>query len=162
LVEHTYCRFLTDDEDLTEVGARGQGRMDPCFHVEYARSDLALILPSECCSRIRDSSDQATFFQFVQFWRTSLNCEQCKIDNPLTGVATRFKVRFKVQCVVRSEMLFELLLPFLQLEPVWPFSSDLWQQQGMFTHKTVALSSVNHRLCMKKCCHIQTHFNTKS
>jgi len=106
LVEHTYCRFLTDDEDLTEVGARGQGRMDPCFHVEYARSDLALILPSECCSRIRDSSDQATFFQFVQFWRTSLNCEQCKINNPLTGVATRFKVRFNVLCVQRCYLSY--------------------------------------------------------
>ncbi|MEQ2309026.1 hypothetical protein AMECASPLE_034357 [Ameca splendens] len=41
--------------------------------------------------------------------------------------------RFDVLCVQRcssaclgcNEWLFELLLPFYQLEPVWPFSSDL-------------------------------------
>ncbi len=35
-----------------------------------------LTLPSECRSRNRDSSDQATFFQssIVQFWWTCVNC----------------------------------------------------------------------------------------
>ncbi len=35
-----------------------------------------LILPSECRSRNRDSSDQATFFQssIVQFWWACVNC----------------------------------------------------------------------------------------
>ncbi len=35
-----------------------------------------LTLPSECCSRNRDSSDQATFFQssIVQFWWSGVNC----------------------------------------------------------------------------------------
>ncbi len=35
-----------------------------------------LTLPSECCSRNQDSSDQATFFQssIVQFWWAWVNC----------------------------------------------------------------------------------------
>ncbi len=35
-----------------------------------------LTLQSECCSRNRDSSDQATFFQssIVQFWWSCVNC----------------------------------------------------------------------------------------
>ncbi len=50
-----------------------QGRMDPCFHVLYANSDLPT---SECRSRNQDSSDQATFLQssFVQFWWSCVNC----------------------------------------------------------------------------------------
>ncbi len=36
-----------------------QGRMDPCFHVLYAKF---WPYQSECCSRNRDSLDQATFF----------------------------------------------------------------------------------------------------
>jgi len=37
---------------------------------------LILTLPSACCSRNRDSSDQATFFQssIVQFWWACANC----------------------------------------------------------------------------------------
>ncbi len=37
-----------------------QGRMDPCLYVLYAKF---LTLPSECCSRNWDSSDQTTLFQ---------------------------------------------------------------------------------------------------
>ncbi len=37
-----------------------------------------------------------------------------------------------------NEWLFELLLPFYYLEPVCPFSSDLWHQQGIFVHTTPA------------------------
>ncbi len=38
-----------------------------------------LTLPSEFCSRNRDSSDQATFFQssIVQFWWACVNCSLC-------------------------------------------------------------------------------------
>ncbi len=50
-----------------------QGRMDPCFHVLYAKFWLK---PSECRSRNGGSSDQATFFQssIVQFWWACVNC----------------------------------------------------------------------------------------
>ncbi|MEQ2300626.1 hypothetical protein AMECASPLE_027644 [Ameca splendens] len=69
--------------------------------------------------------------------------------------------RFHVLCIQRcssaclgcNEWLFELLLPFYQLEPVWPFSSDLWHQQGICAQRTAAHwivslfrpFSVNHR-----------------
>ncbi len=46
---------------------------DPCFHVLYTKF---WPLSSECFSRNRDSSDQATFFQssIVQFWWSCVNC----------------------------------------------------------------------------------------
>ncbi|MDG2633082.1 hypothetical protein P7M35_25030, partial [Vibrio parahaemolyticus] len=37
-----------------------------------------------------------------------------------------------------NEWLFELLLSFYHLELVWPFSSDLWHQQDIFTQRTAA------------------------
>ncbi len=49
-----------------------QGRMDPCFHVLYAK-----FWPNHLnVSRNRDSSDQATFFQssIIQFWWACANC----------------------------------------------------------------------------------------
>uniref|UniRef100_A0A3B4ZJ67 L1 transposable element RRM domain-containing protein n=1 Tax=Stegastes partitus TaxID=144197 RepID=A0A3B4ZJ67_9TELE len=51
--------------------------------------------------------------------------------------------RFNMLCVQRcysaylgcNKWLFELLLPFYQLKPVCPFSSDLWHQQGICAHR---------------------------
>ena len=37
-----------------------------------------------------------------------------------------------------NESLFELLLPSYHLKPVYPFSSDLSHQQGIFVHTTAA------------------------
>lgn len=38
-----------------------------------------------------------------------------------------------------KEALFEPVLPFYQPEPVWPFSSDLFHQQGSFTNWNFSL-----------------------
>ena len=37
-----------------------------------------------------------------------------------------------------NEWLFDLMLPLDQLQPVWPFSSDLCHQQGIFAHRIAA------------------------
>lgn len=39
--------------------------------------------------------------------------------------------------------LYDLLIPPSHLKSVWPFSSDLWGQQGFFTHRTGAHSVVS-------------------
>ncbi len=107
-----------------------------------------LTLPSECRSRNRDSSDQATFFQssIVRFWWVCVNCILCFLflaDRSGTGVVfccwSSSASGFNVLCVQRwysvylgcNEWLFELLLPFYNL-------ILLWHQQGIFVHTTAA------------------------
>ncbi len=114
-----------------------------------------LTLPSECCSRNQDSSDQATFFQstIVQFLWACVNCILRVLfladrSGTRCGLLLLEPICFRVQvlCVQRwysadlgcNEWLFELLLPFYHLSPVCPFSSDLWHQQGIFIHTTAA------------------------
>ncbi len=96
----------------------------------------------------RDSSDQATFFQssIVQFWRARAPCSLSFLfladGSTWCGLLLleSSASRFDMLCVQRcssadlscNEWLFELLSPFYQLDPVWPFSSDLCHQQGLF------------------------------
>ncbi len=96
-----------------------------------------LTLPSECRSKNRDSSDQATFFQssIVQFWWTCANCSLCFLflaDRSDTGVVFCYcspsASGFDVLCIQRwysaylgcNEWLFELL-PIL----LWPLTSTI-------------------------------------
>ncbi len=101
-----------------------------------------LTLPSECRSRNRDSSDQATFFQYsiVQFW---WDCANCSLR--FLFLADRSGTRcglllcspsasgFEVLCVQRwysaylgcNEWLFEFLLPFYHLSHHSPLTSEI-------------------------------------
>ncbi len=109
---------------------------------------------SKCLNRNRDASDLVTFFQssVVQFRWACVNCSLSFLflaDRSGTGVvfcccspsASKFYVLSIQRCSSAylgcNEWLFELLLPFYHLKPVWPFSSDLWHQ-GIFTHRTAA------------------------
>ncbi len=81
----------------------------------------------------------------VQFWRARARCGLSFLfladRSTWCGLLPLEPVCFKVRCVKRcsssdlgyNEWLFELLLPFYQLEPVWPFSSDLCHQQAQRT-----------------------------
>ncbi len=72
-----------------------------------------LTLPSECCSRNRDSSDQATFFQssIIQFWWACANFGLCFLfladrSGTRCGLLLLEPICFRVRRVVRSEMVF--------------------------------------------------------
>jgi len=112
-----------------------------------------LTLPSECCGRNRDSSDQATLFQFsvIRFFWACVNYSLIFLflaDRSGTGVssaAVAHMLQGLMCCAFRDALLqtlvvmhgFEFLLPFYQLEPAWPwFSSNLWHQQSIFAHRT--------------------------
>ncbi len=76
-----------------------QNMMDSCSKI--------LTLPSECRSRNRDSSDQATFFQsVVQFWSACANCSLSILFLAERRTSSRFffcsASRFNVLCVQRS------------------------------------------------------------
>ncbi len=113
-----------------------------------------LTIPSECRSRNQDSSDETMFFKssIVQFWWACVNCILhflFLVDRMAPGVVfccwSTSDSGFDVLCVQRwysaylgcNEWLFELLLPFYHLYPVYPFSSDPWNQQGIFVYKTI-------------------------
>ncbi len=157
-----------------------------CFH-------QVLTLPSHCRTRNGDSSDQATFFNllFSSFgepvWIVDfVYCSQ------LTGVIAVWFSAAVVHllqgwpcCVFRNALVHAsvvtsgyltwwLPLPFYQLEPVWPFFSDLWHQ---YFHSqncpSLDIFSTILWLCMKipidqhflknsnhqQLCHIQSHVN---
>ncbi len=90
---------------------------------------LLLTLPSECRSRNRDSSDQATFFQssIVQVWWACVNCSlrfMFLADRSGTRCGLLLSASgFEMFCVQRwysaylgcNKWLFELLLPFYHL-----------------------------------------------
>ncbi len=112
-----------------------QGRMDPCFHVLYQ----ILTLPSECRSRNRDSSDQATFFQssIVQFWWVCVNCILC-FCSYLSGAAPgvvfccwSHLLQGSTCCVFRdgsAYLVVKWLLSYCCLSIILtslPFSSDI-------------------------------------
>ncbi len=112
-----------------------------------------LTLTSECRSRNRDSSDQATFSNLLlsNFGESELIVSSVCCSY-LTGAAhgvvfccwSPSASGFDVLCVQRwysaylgcNEWLFELLLSFYHLYPVFPFSSDLWHPQGIYVHTT--------------------------
>ncbi len=62
--------IITPPPPAWTIETRQDGSMLSCSLCQI------LTLPSECCSRNRDSSDQATFFQssIFQFWWTCANC----------------------------------------------------------------------------------------
>ncbi len=114
-----------------------------------------LTLPSECCSRNRDSSDQATFFQssIVKFWWACVNCSLRFLflaDRSGTGVVfycCSHLLQGSTCCVFRDgfqhtldEWLFELLLLFISNQSahihhilLWPLTST-----NIFVHTTAA------------------------
>ncbi len=117
---------ITPPPPAWTVETRQDGSMLSCSLLQI------LTLLSECCSRNRDSSDQATFFQssIVQFYWACVNC--CLrflflADRTSTGVifccCSPSASGFDVLCVQRwysaylgcNEWLFELLLPFFHL-----------------------------------------------
>ncbi len=76
----------------------------------------SLTLSSEC-SRNRDSSDQATFFQssFVQFWWVCVNCILRVLflsdrSGTRCGLLLLESICFRVRCVVCSEMILHSLV----------------------------------------------------
>ncbi len=101
-----------------------------------------LTLPSECRSRNRDSSDQATFFQssIVQFWWACANC--CSLRFQL------LEDRSGTRCGLLLHLFRDGILHILVVMSGWvtvaflssitSLSILLWHQQGIFGHTTAA------------------------
>ncbi len=119
--------------------------MDPCSLRQI------LTLPSECCNRNRESSDQATFFQssIVQFWSACANCSLRFLF--LTGWQERHPVWSSAAvavllqgCVFRDGILHTLVLTsgylsYCCLSIISNQSAAFsWHQQGIFVHTTAA------------------------
>ncbi len=128
---YTYTHSLA-----TLLGTPCLYRVGPPFAFRTALISCSLhqilTLLSECRSRNRDSSEQATFLQssIVQFWWVCVNCILRVLflsDRSSTrcGLLLLEPICFRVRRVVCSEMysadlgcnewLFELLLPFYHL-----------------------------------------------
>ncbi len=109
-----------------------QGRMDPCFHVLYAKFwpyhlNVAAEIETHQTRQRFSNLLLSNFGEPLVF---------CCCSPSASG--------FDVLCVQRwyfayldcNEWLFELLLPFIISNCT--FSSDLWHQQGIFGHTTTA------------------------
>ncbi len=90
-----------------------QSRMDPCFHVVY---DPTIWMSQQQSRLLRPGN----VFQssIVQLWWACAHW----------GLSFLFLADSS-----------STLLPFYQLEPVWPFSSDLCHRHGVFTQRTDAV-----------------------
>lgn len=121
------------------------GWLDTCHHTDNAE---VLIIPCRCCSRTRDSSYQSSFFlsSVVQFWWA---CSSCSLSllwdewhpvlfSTALGHLLQDFQRYSFEYVGCSPWLFELQLPSWHLKAVWPFSSDPWHQQRIFTQRPFA------------------------
>ncbi len=111
-----------------------------------------LTLPSECRSINRDSSDQATsiFYCLIlvrpvpivasvsSYYLTGAapNVVFCCCSPSASGFDMWYVQRWYSAYLGCNEWLFELLLPFYHFQPVCPFSSDLWHQQGILVYTT--------------------------
>ncbi len=123
-----------------------QGRMDPCFHVVYAKFwpyHLNVTAEMETCPT------KQTFFSLLfnfgePVWIVA------SISRVAPGVVfcccSPSASRFDMMCVQRctsaflgcNEWLTWVTVAFLLVQPVWPFSYDLWHQQGILDHRTAA------------------------
>ncbi len=129
---HENISHITPPPPAWTVETRQDGSMLSCSLRQI------LTLPSECRSRNRDSSDQATFFQssIVQFWRACVNCSlRFLFLADRSGTRCGLLLQGSTCCVQRwysaylgcNEWLFELLLPFYHLyqSAHSPLTSDI-------------------------------------